>query len=237
MTEPVSQPDVAHPEVTHAEVTSPQVPHPETPIADSPAARVGRTLDEAFAELGFVNSQRLGRKQWKGDWEGRSWTVAISQQTRTNSAGDVRYAQRTGFRVRISLSTTLRARLFLVREKFASFPLVRLIYRLRRLQVVTDLVPPLDDYQAVTSDAAWASKVLGDRRVAAAAEQLTAGSSDLLRTGSLHYGPGSIHWVSPLLQGPQITTTFVLETVDLLLELASASEAMAPPQARVLPST
>jgi hypothetical protein len=105
--------------MTRKNITRKNITQQTTTIATN-GSQTTDALGPALTALGLERSQRFGVLRWTGQYEGRVVTLSISRQGRTRYAGEVRYRQQLGFRLRIELQTKVLTRFYLVPAGFAN---------------------------------------------------------------------------------------------------------------------
>lgn len=188
-------------------------------------------LELTFAELGFERVAKLAQAAWCGRLKGRECLVTVAPQGRTRYAGEVRVRQRIGYRLRVELETSVRTRLFFVRQAIADNGVVRWIYRLKKQAVVTPSAE-LDGFKVVAREAPWAQRLLGEGTAMTAVGELLRDNATAAFAGSVYFGPtieaGKVYYASPVLQLEDLTPERSLRVIERLLTVAEAAERLPP---------
>lgn len=191
-------------------------------------ANLCSAVDEALSGLGFAREGYSPR--WRCDHDGRSWTARFSRDRRTRYAGEVRARFTLGYRLRVDVTTSVKARFYLVLRSFASSGLVRRIYRWRRLEVLPDSPAGLPDFVTVANDGVWAARLLADAAASGNLVVLSEVREGAGASASVYLEPGSLHYASPRLQPADVTPERVTWAVERLTELVRAAEALPAPE-------
>lgn len=196
------------------------------PLNEFPNLR--QAVDEVLGGLGFVPDGQAGR--WRSDRDGRSWTARLSRDQRTKYAGEVRYRRTLGYRLRIDVTTSVKARLYLVKQGFTTSGLIRRIYRWRRLEVLPRGLPGLPEFVPVTRNPDWARRLLADPVASQAAAALSEYRAEAGAAASVYFEPGTLYYASPRLQPQDATVERLTWTVERLSELVRAAERLPAPE-------
>ena len=194
------------------------------------------TLEKALESRGFVRDPGIVRARWRGQVDGRSCHVELSVQGRTRYSGEVRTRDHLGYRLRIDLSTPLHTRLFLVRSAIARNRLVRWIYRLRKQHTIAEVPAALQGFDVVAVDRDFALRLIHQPRVASAIGELLTRDATAKLAGSVHFGPGTIYYSSPILQADAITPERVAEVTENLLSTLTTAEVLPKPEITSVPT-
>lgn len=200
-----------------------------------PADRL-EPIQHALAGAGFERVPASMRSAWRRDRQGRICEVALSPQSRTRYAGEVRLRQRLGYRLRVDLDTEVRTRLFFVREGITRLAPIAWIYRLRRQQVIAQVPTALQGFHVVAREVAWAERLLREADAVDAAGALLHEHATAALAGSVHFGPGSAHYASPILQLEDLGPERILRAIERLESIAAVAERIEPPRIACEPS-
>lgn len=193
-------------------------------------------LGQALTAMGLERSQRFGVTQWKGQYDGRAVTLSISRQGRTRYAGEVRYRQHLGFRLRIELQTAVPTKFYLVPAGIADSGLIRRIYRWRGTHVIEAMPEALTDFRGVARDAAWGERLLARSELADDIAGLLTERTEGGLKGSVYFEPERLHYGSGILQRADFAADWVRSILDRLARIAAVADRLPPPQRRDRPS-
>jgi hypothetical protein len=171
----------------------------------------------------------LGKATWVGEWNGHSVRVSVSRQSRTRYAGEVRYRQQLGFRLRIECATGVATKLFFVPQGFASNFLVKFVYRLRRQVVLAEVPAELEGFRVVATDVRWGWAVLGHDEVVRQISYLLLEDATPALYGSVHLMPSELHFASPNLSREQLTGERLETALERVTWIAGAVDRLPPP--------
>lgn len=197
-------------------------------------AQRANAIDEALIARGFVPEKRFAALLWKREAPSRCM-VTLSRQSRTRYAGEVRYRQHLGFRVRIDLDCAVYTRLYLVKSGIARSRILRRIWRWRRLHLMENLPPELDGHAVLASEADWAEILLRESDAMRAMRDLLTRHAGNLN-GSVHLEPGTLAYASPILSGALVDAAFVEDMLDGLETIGNACAQIPPPRRALPPS-
>lgn len=136
---------------------------------------------------------------------------------------------RLGYILRVDTSTTVKARVFFVREQYTENTFMRWIYHLRRQTVIDNVPAALGGFHVVARDSHWAQRLLRETGVVAAAAGLLKERASTARAGSVHFGPGSLHYASPILQADDLTPAYLQNVIERLTTIGAGAERTPPP--------
>ncbi|MGB0133764.1 hypothetical protein [Dokdonella sp.] len=187
-------------------------------------------LSQSLESRELERKSGLGKLAWSGQINGRSCIVTLSRQGRTRYTGEVRSREHLGYRLRIELSTAVRVRLFFVRSGFARNPFIRWVYRWRKQQVLADVPTSLDGFDVVTADRDYALRLVHQPRAATTISDLLTRNASASLAGSIHFGPGTIHYASPILQPETLTPDYTFEAINELLSILATAEQLPAPK-------
>jgi hypothetical protein len=190
-------------------------------------------IQEALARAGFERAPSTLRTAWRRDQNGRICKVGLIRQSKTRYAGEIRVRQPLGYRLRIDLDTAVGTRLFFVRESITAWAPVAWVYRLRKQVVIAQLPPALEGFHVVARDAPWAERLLQEAEAVEAAGALLHEHATATLAGSVYFGPGSLHYASPILQIHDLGPDQTLLAIDRLDTIAAAAERIESPRSAV----
>lgn len=193
-------------------------------------------LNRLLESRGFKRESGFAKIRWSGQLDGRSCIVSISAQGRTRYSGDVRRREHLGYRVRIEMSTSVQVRLFFVPSAFARNRLTRWIYRLRRQEVIAEVPSALQGFDVVATDRNYALRLIHQPSIPAMVGDLLKRFASPLLAGSVHFGPGTIYFASPVLQPESITPEYVADTSENLKSTLAIAEQLPAPQTPCAPT-
>lgn len=196
---------------------------PTVPLQEA-HARIGTAL----GHVGMTDTVAQGAA-WTGRHAGRAWMLRLDLQTRTRHGGGVRTREFQGCRLRIEASTKAPVRAYVVPRGFAANALVRLVYRLRRFEVVPMGLHGLSRFSAVTRDADWWRALLSRPRSSSALAALADHREQPGASASVYFEPEALHFTSPLWQADEVQPERVAAILEALATLAhEAEQAPAP---------
>ncbi|WP_201068192.1 MULTISPECIES: hypothetical protein [Thiorhodovibrio] len=221
--------------ITQKNINQKNITQQTTTIATN-GSETTDALGQALTAMGLEPSRRFGVMLWTGQYEGRAVTLRISRQGRTRYAGEVRYRQQLGFRLRIELQTKVLTRFYLVPAAFANSGLMRRIYRWRGTQVIDKAPEALTNFRGVARDAPWGERLLAcSELIDDIAGLLTERTHGGLQ-GSVYFEPETLHYGSGILQRADFEVDWVRSILERLARIAAVADHLPPPQRQDKPS-
>lgn len=231
----MTQKNIIQKNITQKNITQKNI-NQQTTTIETNGSETTDALGRALTALGLERSQRFGVMQWKGQYEGRAVTLSISRQGRTRYAGEIRYRQHLGFRLRIELQTAVPIRFYLVPAGFANSGLMRRIYRWRGTQVIDKVPEALADFRGVARDAPWGQRLLAcSELIDDIAGLLTERTHGGLQ-GSVYFEPETLHYGSSILKRADFEADWVRSILERLARIAAVADHLPPPQRQDRPS-
>ena len=205
-----------------------------SPGRPATVAQRATEISEALGARGFVPKKRFASMLWERPAPG-GCTIALSRQSRTRYAGEVRYRQHLGFRVRIDLDCEVYTGLYFVKSGLARSRILRRIWRWRRLHLVEELPAGLDGHVMLAREPDWADRLLLDGDTTGALGDLLDRHAGKL-AGSVYLEPGTLAYASPILTASMVEASFVEQTLDELETVRDACARIPPPRRALPPS-
>jgi hypothetical protein len=176
-------------------------------VADQPRHDKPKTLEGFLESEGFRPGGALvgGGAEWHAERGGRTWTLSLAPQRRTRYIGELRVRELMGQRLRISVTTAIKDKLYVVPEDFANTWWVRWLYRLRGWTTLNGTM----GHSVVTDSPEWATRVVqrpGFPEHMRWMQHTHVASGPL---GSFYVHAGKAHYGSPILDSSQVTLDFV----------------------------
>jgi hypothetical protein len=168
-------------------------------------------------------------RSWSGAHDGRNWTVDCTPQRRTRYHGEARVRATQGYRLRVTATTTVPMRLYVVESRFATSGIVGAIYRMRRFAVLFSEIDGMQTFRIVTQDPDWARMFLDQPRVAASLIDVVEHRDRHGQSSSLWLDPGKLCYTSPLRPPAEVDAASTNAAIDALIFLAREAERLPPP--------
>ena len=168
---------------------------------------MSNALDAFLESKGFVPGGSLvgGGAEWHAERDGRTWTLSLAPQRRTRYYGELRVRELMGLRLRISVTTAIKDKLYVVPEGFANTWWVRWLYRLRGWTTLNGTM----GHSVVTDSPEWATRVVQRPGFAEHMRWMQHTHAASRPFGSFYVHVGKAHYGSPILASSQVTLDFV----------------------------
>lgn len=185
---------------------------------------------EAFARFGIAgHAEAQKQHQWHGTYDGRAWDAWLGARRKYTYFGDMRTRRTIGYRLRVSASTPVMMRAFVLRRGFATNVVARRLHRQRGLELMPGAPAGLEQFRVVACDTAWVAHLLARPEAARLMASLVEYRRGYGECADISFVPGQLHYSSPQLQPEQIDADHVASIVTRLAALAREAEQVAPP--------